>query len=165
MTHEMYSHTANGPIFDTMGLFRYLWCWHLKHESTLPHCWRWPPPKMYLQHPPGNKQYNAHGNDYRFTFARVLLDFLKLSWWSMLHLYREKWGKSFMYIWIHMSTFWWLDVKPDIVLTHWNQMTHICVSKLTIIGSDNGLSSCRRQANIWTKAGILLIRNLKIVSS
>ena len=36
-------------------------------------------------------------------------------------------------------------------------MTHICISKLTIIGSDNGLSPGRRQAIIWTKAGILLI--------
>ena len=36
-------------------------------------------------------------------------------------------------------------------------MTHICVGKLTIIGSDNGLSPERRQAIIWTNAGILLI--------
>ena len=36
-------------------------------------------------------------------------------------------------------------------------MTHICVSKLTIIGSDNGLSPDRRQAIIWTNDGILLI--------
>ena len=36
-------------------------------------------------------------------------------------------------------------------------MTHICVSRLTIIGSDNGLSPGRRQAIIWTNAGILLI--------
>ena len=35
-------------------------------------------------------------------------------------------------------------------------MTPICVSKLTIIGSDNGLSPDRRQAIIWTNAGILL---------
>ena len=39
-------------------------------------------------------------------------------------------------------------------------MTHICVSKLTIIGSDKGLSPDRRQAIIWTNAGILLIRTL-----
>ena len=39
-------------------------------------------------------------------------------------------------------------------------MTHICVSKLTIIGSDNGLAPGRRQAIIWTNAGILLIRTL-----
>ena len=36
-------------------------------------------------------------------------------------------------------------------------MTHICVGKLTITGSDNGLSPGRRQAIIWTNAGILLI--------
>ena len=36
-------------------------------------------------------------------------------------------------------------------------MTHICVSKQTIIGSDNGLSPDRRQAIIWTNAGLLLI--------
>ena len=36
-------------------------------------------------------------------------------------------------------------------------MTHIWVSKLTIIGSDNSLSPDRRQAIIWTNAGLLLI--------
>ena len=34
---------------------------------------------------------------------------------------------------------------------------YICVSNLTIIGSDNGLSPGRRQAIIWTNAGMLLI--------
>ena len=34
---------------------------------------------------------------------------------------------------------------------------HICVGKLTITGSDNGLSPGRRQAIIWTNDGILLI--------
>ena len=42
-------------------------------------------------------------------------------------------------------------------LTHWGRATHICVSKLTIIVSDNGLSPGRRQAIIWANAGILLI--------
>ena len=46
------------------------------------------------------------------------------------------------------------------VLTHWGQATHICIGKLTIIGSDNGLSPGRRQAIIWTNAGILLIGHL-----
>ena len=45
-------------------------------------------------------------------------------------------------------------------LTHWGRVTHICVSKLTIIGSDNGLSPGRCQAIIRTIAGIWLIRNL-----
>ena len=56
--------------------------------------------------------------------------------------------------------------KPDIhfqpqwlnsVLTHWGRVTHICVSELSTIGSDNGLSPGRCQAIIWTNAGILLI--------
>ena len=42
-------------------------------------------------------------------------------------------------------------------LTHWGRVTHICVSTLTIIGSDNGLSPGRRQAIILTNHGILLI--------
>ena len=42
-------------------------------------------------------------------------------------------------------------------LTHWGRETHICVGKWTIIVSDNGLSPGRRQAIIWTNAGILLI--------
>ena len=37
----------------------------------------------------------------------------------------------------------------------------ICVSKLTIIGSDNGLSPDRRQAIIWTNVVILLIEPLE----
>ena len=39
-------------------------------------------------------------------------------------------------------------------------MTHICVSRVTIIGSDNGLSLVRCQAIIWTSAGLLLIGHL-----
>ena len=43
------------------------------------------------------------------------------------------------------------------MLTHWGRVTHICVGKQTSISSDNGLSPGRRQAIIWTNAGILLI--------
>ena len=42
-------------------------------------------------------------------------------------------------------------------LTHWGRVTHICVSNLIHIGSDNGLSPGRPQAIIWTNAEILLI--------
>ena len=45
-------------------------------------------------------------------------------------------------------------------LTHWGRVMHICISKLTIIGLDNGLSPGRRQAIIWTNVGISLIRTL-----
>ena len=40
-------------------------------------------------------------------------------------------------------------------LTHWSQVTHIGVIKLTIIGSDNGLSPSWCQAIIWTNAILL----------
>ena len=42
-------------------------------------------------------------------------------------------------------------------LTHLGRVTHICVDKLTVIGSDNGLSPGRRQLSIWSNAGVLLI--------
>ena len=47
-------------------------------------------------------------------------------------------------------------------ITHWDRVTHICASKLIIIGSGTGLSPGRRQAIIWTNNGILLIRTLGI---
>ena len=77
------------------------------------------------------------------------------------------------------STLFWLGIQHDTIvwvimrrrgvsserrrsslasaLTHWGRGTHICVSELSIVGSDNGLSPGRCQAIIWTNAGILLI--------
>ena len=52
-------------------------------------------------------------------------------------------------------------IVDNILLTHWGRVTHICVSELTIIDSDNGLSPGRRQAIIWTNDGILLIGPLR----
>ena len=34
---------------------------------------------------------------------------------------------------------------------------HICIGKLTILGSDNGLSPGRRQAILWTNAEVFLV--------
>ena len=51
------------------------------------------------------------------------------------------------------------------LLIHWGWVTHICISKLTIIGSDNGLSPGRCQAIIWTNIGILLNGTLGIYFS
>ena len=44
-----------------------------------------------------------------------------------------------------------------VFLTHWGRVTHICISKLTIIGSNNGLLPGWCQAFTWTNAKILLI--------
>ena len=53
----------------------------------------------------------------------------------------------------------------EIYLTHWGQMTHICMSDLATIGSDNGLSPGPRQAIIWTNARKLLIGPLGTIFS
>ena len=50
-----------------------------------------------------------------------------------------------------------MELPQSCTLTHWGRVTHICVSELSIIGSDNGLSPGRRRAIIWTNDGILLI--------
>ena len=44
-------------------------------------------------------------------------------------------------------------------MIHWSRVTHICVSKLTIFGSDNGLSQGR-----CPNVGILLMRLLGVNS-
>ena len=59
---------------------------------------------------------------------------------------------------------WW--PVPGIVSIsdrHWKvkSLSQICVGILTITGSDNGLSPGRRQAIIWTHAGILFIGLLR----
>ena len=71
-----------------------------------------------------------------------------LLWWSLIpSLQHILWNYSVL--------------SFSITLTHWGQVTHICVSKLIIIGLDNGLSPGRCQAIIWTNAGILLIGTLR----
>ena len=52
-----------------------------------------------------------------------------------------------------------------IVLTQWNQVTHICISELTIIASGNGLLPGRHPAITWINTGILLIWTLGTNSS
>ena len=48
------------------------------------------------------------------------------------------------------------DVNIE-VLTQWGRVMHIFVSKIIIIGSDDGLAPDRRQAIIWNNAGKLLV--------
>ena len=69
---------------------------------------------------------------------------------------------------INMNRYWWpimllcIRISENTAykfnaLTPWCRMTHICVCKLTAIGSDNGLSPGQFQAIIWTNARILFI--------
>ena len=51
----------------------------------------------------------------------------------------------------------YLLVYLSFPLTHLHLAPHVCVNKIIIIGSDNGLSPDWHQVIIWTNAGILLI--------
>ena len=67
------------------------------------------------------------------------------------------WSRSWLGA-IREQTITYINVDLNIcLLTHWGRVTHICIGKLTITGSDNGLSPERHQAIIWTSAGALLI--------
>ena len=60
---------------------------------------------------------------------------------------------------IDRMTYYHSQIRHSVVscITHWGRMMHIWVSKVTTIGSDNGLSPDRSQTIIWTNTGILLI--------
>ena len=80
-------------------------------------------------------------------------------------------GRTSWYDFTQKDTHDFAVVCYAFILVNWNQAIHfitsfsslrpsdayICVSKLTIIGSDNGLAPRRRQAIIWTNDGVLLI--------
>ena len=89
-----------------------------------------------------------------------------ISRWTFLRLFSKKFSKLPLLIYtitsksnknVSMTVSRNFPSQFDIILTHRGRVTHICISKLTIIGSDNGLSPGQRQAIIWTNAGILLI--------
>ena len=75
------------------------------------------------------------------------------------------WRENWLNIWLSYSTLVRLGMIKIIfaeytwlyLLTHWGRVTHICVIKLTIIGSVNDLAPERRLAIIWTNGGILSI--------
>ena len=97
------------------------------------------------------------------VMPRLDIDFAKLDMLSFslrwiqsffLHIVMEKWWKP-------MKVFSFLPFRG---LTHWGRETNIWVSNQISIGLDNGFSPGRRQAIIWTNAGILLIRTLEHTS-
>ena len=66
----------------------------------------------------------------------------------------QYWYSWVTFIWYYECINW---KNGCCISTHCGRVMHICISKQTIIGSDNGLSTGRRQSIIWTNAGILLI--------
>ena len=92
-------------------------------------------------------EYSAIECDYSSMFKTWLHNYVDQVWSRQVHSCH-----------LHRDVYKQIDKQTDKPLTHW--VTHICVSKLTIIDSGNDLSPGRRQAIIWTNAGILLIRTL-----
>ena len=68
-------------------------------------------------------------------------------------LLQLKLDESFVSVYSNSNCNW--DIVILMILTHWGRVTHICVGNLTIIGSDNGLSPGRRQAD-WTNSEPML---------
>ena len=72
--------------------------------------------------------------------------------------FHRKYSSYLTLLWVWKLLIWLQSHLPRVnELTDWGQVMHICVSKLAIIGSDNGLLPGRCQAIIRTNAGILLI--------
>ena len=87
---------------------------------------------------------------------------LTASWVNQSDPKQYQWvAKRWLYMGSFMSRPMWSPCNANVwkdsgyhCLTHWGRVTHICVGTNTNIGSDNGLSPGRRQAIIWTNAGI-----------
>ena len=78
----------------------------------------------------------------------------------VLNFQKSKYVFAFIIIPSHLhNTISKFNLKEE--LTYWGKVTHICISKLAITGSDNGLSLELHQVIIWTNAEILLIGPLR----
>ena len=100
------------------------------------------PLKLYLNHTTENSSANGTCNGLVLSGNKP---------WPQLVFDQTLW--SYM-VWLGHNELRYI-VQP--LLTYWGGVTHISISKLTIIGSDNGLSPDRLQAIIWTNDGLLLI--------
>ena len=94
--------------------------------------------------------YTKNVEEEHSNLSHRLLHYRKKIW----NIWKAQWKHSHLPCWVAGH-----DLAST-TLTHWGRVTHICVNKLTIIGSDNCLAPGRRQAIIWTSAGILLIGSL-----
>ena len=112
----------------------------IKVDSTLQDWWIWIFNQMMLSKNGWQNPAKSHGT-FNVNFC-VVLSGLKV----MTHYTIREFGLPFS--------------DQMMLLIHWGQMMHKCVSKLTIIGSDNDLLPGWCQAIIWSNARILWIRNL-----
>ena len=127
----------------------------LSEDSTYVTRFKYLQPVLITFHPTTKSTccYQSHPN----SSLILIINTPRNSWRSSDTTWRQiSWSKLGLSL-VHD----YLDQSDSVsVKTHWGRVTHICVSKQTIIGSDNDLSPGRRQAIIWTNAGIVLIGTL-----
>ena len=81
----------------------------------------------------------------------------KLFSWPMRHGVLNQnvfWEKLVLMI---LVLVYWITMFCESYLINWGRVTHICIGKLIIIGSDKGLSPAGHQTIICTNAGISLV--------
>ena len=171
-----------GSSFSTAldGICKRSSCKHIEAET------KWPPycrqhfQMHFLEWKYMNFNYNFTEIYSQGPFNNIPALLQIMSWWwpgdkplsesmmvslpTHICIIQPQWIKIKAWIINYIHSFVW-DIynslaKLPLTLTHWGRVMHICVDKLTIIGSDSGLSPGRRQAIIWTSAGILLIRHI-----
>ena len=114
--------------------------------------------------------------DINFTRKPHIIDIMRLTFGGICEIFHYwQFLTSDTKPFIHAYIISWLDHcigflyglltqqlnRLQSALTHWDRVMHICISKLIIIGADDGLSPGRHQAIIWTNAAILLIGSLE----
>ena len=129
--------------------------------------WSWDNKAFYRQHfQMYLVVYKLLSSNYHF--AEICSNFLIDNKPALVQIYCMESNRLHMIVWTKDSLFhifaslslskltWNSKIFCD-SLTHWGWVMHICICKLTTIGSDNGLLPGLHQAIIWTNAGILLI--------
>ena len=145
----------NNLLYASLGLSNYLASNRRQNNTWINQCW--PSSTTHIQ----DTRIFIFLRDFRY-FASGKIPVIRLKNPTLtdkdnsFHVVCTIWDSTCMYLLFLIS--WLVYTSPGLnALSHWGRVTHICVSKLTIIGSDNGLSPGRRQAIIWTNVGILLI--------
>ena len=123
---------------------------------------------------PSSIDWSVHGEQYVNASRNVF----GISSWAVLYVQENVWKELkrvkiiveiiavYLSVWVRDKlasgkSCYFTETTSVVILNHWGRVTHICVSKLTIICSDNGLSPGRRQAITRTNAGILVIGPLR----
>ena len=151
-------HTPSGETGKCSSLFCQRFTFLSHHIDTSP---------IRIKTQPHNKTvgkfpFSSKQSTSDIIFHHIFLQAIwTLKWWWTGTVFYKKKKKTlkkylfhFKFVFILYFNFTRLKISDPWSL---NPLRHICVGKLTIIGSDNGLSPGRRQAIIWTNAGILLI--------